>query len=257
MSDQRFFAAALLDPDAPCPAGLTTWNGSDPARRFAIYRNNVVVSLIDALADTFPVTLELVGDAFFRAMAGVFVRGCPPRSPILAFYGDDFPDFIGTFPPAAGLAYLADVARLEYLRVRAFHAADGMPISAAELAGVLTDESALPTLRLRMHPSLSVLHSRSAVVSLWAAHQGIGTLATVVPSVPETALVLRHGLDVEVIEIPPAAGACIVALLEGSPLAAAVARATSIDGGFDPAGVLGLLLQKSAITALIPSRRES
>lgn len=257
MNTQAKLAAALLDPARPCPSGLKTWSGGDPARRFQVYRNNVLASLVDALADTFPVTLELVGDAFFRAMAGVFVRGCPPRSPILALYGDDFPDFIDTFPPAAGLAYLADVARLEYLRVRAFHAADCMPIRAAELVCVLTDESALPALRMRMHPSLSVLHSRSAVVSLWAAHQGIGTLATVVPSVPETALVLRHGLEVEVIEVPPAAGECIAAIMEGLPLAAAVARATSIDGGFDPAGVLGLLLQKSAITALIPSRRES
>ncbi len=257
MNTQAKFAAALLDPACPCPSGLKTWTGGDPARRFQVYRNNVVASLIDALADTFPVTLELVGDAFFRAMAGVFVRGCPPRSPILAFYGDDFPDFIGSFPPAAGLAYLADVARLEYLRVRAFHAADSMPIGAAELAGVLADESALPGLRLRVHPSLSVLHSRSAVVSLWAAHQGIGSLAQIVPSEPETALVLRHGLEVDVIEVSPAAGECIAAIVEGLPLGAAVARASSIDEAFDPAGVLGLLLQKSAITALIPSRRES
>ncbi|MBK6864396.1 MAG: putative DNA-binding domain-containing protein, partial [Ideonella sp.] len=41
------FARALLQPDAPCPAGLKTWNGSDPAKRFAVYRNNVVVSLVD------------------------------------------------------------------------------------------------------------------------------------------------------------------------------------------------------------------
>ena len=91
MNTQAKFAAALLDPACPCPSGLKTWTGGDPARRFQVYRNNVVASLIDALADTFPVTLELVGDTFFRAMAGVFVRGCPPRSPILAFYGDDFP----------------------------------------------------------------------------------------------------------------------------------------------------------------------
>lgn len=43
MNDQRLFAAALLDPDAPCPTGLAAWNGSDPTRRFAVYRNNVVV----------------------------------------------------------------------------------------------------------------------------------------------------------------------------------------------------------------------
>ena len=63
----------------------------------------------------------------------------------------------------------------EYLR--AFHAADSVPIGAAELAGVLADESALPGLRLRVHPSC--LSSIRAVrwVSPWAAHQGIGSRA--------------------------------------------------------------------------------
>jgi hypothetical protein len=41
MSDQGGFANALRDRLAPCPAGLTTWNGSDPAARLAVYRNNV------------------------------------------------------------------------------------------------------------------------------------------------------------------------------------------------------------------------
>ncbi|MBP8278840.1 MAG: putative DNA-binding domain-containing protein, partial [Propionivibrio sp.] len=43
MSAQTTFAAALLDPDLAPPNGLIAWNGSDPARRFAVYRNNVVV----------------------------------------------------------------------------------------------------------------------------------------------------------------------------------------------------------------------
>ena len=66
MSAQHAFAEALLAADAACPPGLTTWNGSAPEKRFAIYRNNVVVSLIDALADSFPVTQELVGEALLR-----------------------------------------------------------------------------------------------------------------------------------------------------------------------------------------------
>ena len=63
MNNQAAFAQALLDPDLPCPSGLCTWNGSDPARRFAVYRNNVVVSLIDALADIVPgrFRAEIVG----------------------------------------------------------------------------------------------------------------------------------------------------------------------------------------------------
>jgi hypothetical protein len=116
MSSQGDFSQALLDADSPIPIGLTTWNGSDPAGRFAVYRNNVFASLIDALADTYPVMLALVGNEFFRAMAKVFVQTNPPRSRVLACYGSGFADFVEDFYPARSLPYLADVARLEIAR---------------------------------------------------------------------------------------------------------------------------------------------
>ena len=174
MSTELAFAHALLRPDAPCPAGLRAWNGSDPVKRYAVYRNNVVVSLVDALADSHPVTQALVGEAFFRAMAGEFARRSPPRSPVLAWYGEGFADFVADFPPAAGLPYLADLARLEWLRVEAWHAADADPLPLAEVAALLADEAALPNLRVTLHPALRVLRSAHPVVSLGS------TLATIV-----------------------------------------------------------------------------
>jgi len=250
MSQQTPFAEALLDPHHAYPPGLTTWNGSDPARRFAVYRNNVIVGLVDALADTFTVTQELVGETFFRAMARVFAYANPPSSRVLAFYGEDFPAFIESFPPAAGVPYLADVARLEFLRVHAYHAADVAAVPTQEIAAVLADEAILPDLNLAIRPSLGVLASTSAVVSLWAAHQRVGDISAVSPEVPETALVLRDGLDVEVMQIPQAAGVFVAALMRGEPLGAAMASAQAVDAEFDPSLPLGLMVQKGGITAL-------
>ncbi|MCU0807034.1 MAG: putative DNA-binding domain-containing protein [Candidatus Contendobacter sp.] len=250
MSDQRLFAAALLDPDAPCPAGLTAWNGSDPTRRFAVYRNNVVVSLIDALADTFPVTLELVGDEFFRAMAGVFVRAAPPKSALLAEYGEGFPAFIERFEPARSVPYLADVARLEMLRVRAFHAADAEPVTPDRVARAVADPERLPALRATCHPSLGVLSSRYAIVSLWAAHQGIGDLARVDPNLPETALVVRAGLEVQVVSLPPGGDALIAGFASGLTLGDAAALAASAHADFDLTLQFALLLCHGALTSL-------
>ena len=250
MSPQRCFAEALLEPEQACPPGLITWNASDPARRFAVYRNNVIVSLVDALADTFAVTQDLVGEAFFRAMARVFAYTNPPTSRLLVFYGETFPEFIERFPPAASLPYLADVARLEFLRVRAYHAADVAPVRSEDIVAVLADEDKLPDLGLALHPSLAVLDSVAAVVSLWAVHQGVGDLATLVPDVPETALVVRDGLDVEVMSIPRASGVFIKALKRGATLGDAMALAQRSDPDFDATLPLALLIQKSAITAL-------
>ncbi len=172
MSGQSEFAGALLDPGLDCPAGLRAWNGSDPATRFAVYRNNVVVSLIDALADGFPVTQALVGEAFFRAMARAWVQSQPPRTRVLAHAGEDFPQFVERFAPARQLAYLAGVARLEFARVRAYHAADAGSVDVPALGAAFALPDAALRLRLGLHPSLSLLASPYAVVSLWAAHQG-------------------------------------------------------------------------------------
>ena len=130
MSSQTAFATALLDVQLPCPDGLCSANGADPASRFAVYRNNVQSSLINALADSYPVVMQLVGVEFFRAMAAIFVQTQPPHSPLMSCYGEGFVDFIAGFEPAASVPYLADVARLEGLRTRAYHAADASPIGA-------------------------------------------------------------------------------------------------------------------------------
>jgi len=260
MSIHASFSDALLDPAAPCPPGLSSWNGSDPAQRFAIYRNNVVVGLVDALADTYPVTQELVGEAFFRAMVREFVRAAPPRSPVLALYGQGFAEFIESFPPAAGLPYLAEVARLEMLRVRAWHAADAVPVTHKALATALADPEALPQVGFTLVPALQLLASRHAVVSLWAAHQSEAAaleLSGIDTDAAETALICRLDLDVSIYRLAPGA-ACFVANLQvGLPFGEAAAAALAADPDFDPAATLALLLGAGAIAGITNPRRSS
>jgi hypothetical protein len=256
MSDQAGFANALRDRLAPCPAGLRAWNGSDPAARLAVYRNNVWASLIDALADGFPVTRALVGADFFRAMAQCFIAAQLPRSALLAEYGADFPDFIAGFAPADSVPYLADVARLEWLRVRAYHAADVDPVAPDRLQLALSQPDTLGQWGLRLHPSLSVLTSDYAVVALWAAHQGVGELGAVDPSQAETALVLRAGLEVEVIRLAAGAADFIRQVLAGARLGAAVEQAMARAADFDFSEMLALLLRNGAITDLVAPEQE-
>lgn len=250
MNYQASFALALLDPARDCPIGLKTWNGSNPAARFAVYRNNVVVSQIEALADTFPVTQELVGEEFFRAMARVFIQAHPPRSRILSWAGATFPNFVESFPPAAVVPYLADVARLEMHRVRAYHARDVSIQDVQILGGVLTDPDRLLTLRLTLHPSVHLLQSRFAVCSLWAAHQGALSLSTVDPFVAEAALIFRRGLDVEVRRLSAAAGYFIQQLQAGESLAFATSEAGRRDDEFDLATVMATLIRCQLISSI-------
>jgi len=250
---QATFAATLLRPDLPCPAGLRAWNGSDPGARLAVYRNNVVSSLIDAVADTFPVTQELVGEEFFRAMASVFVRQHPPRSRVLAHYGAEFADFVAGFEPARAVPYLADVARLERARVFAYHAADAEPLTAKRLGAAMSSGQDLCALQLVCQPSTSVVVSEYAIVSLWAAHQGDSDLSALDPALPESALVVRPGLDVLVLRLPPGAARFVIALQAGAGLANAAVLAAGEAADFDLPNVLALLMGHGAlITAQFP-----
>jgi hypothetical protein len=109
------FVQALADPSGPTPANTLGREGRPDKRRLAVYRNNIAVGLIAALEFRYPVTRQLVGAAFFRAMARAFVVTNRPKTPVLIHYGSGFSDFIGAFEPAQDIAYLPDVARLQTL----------------------------------------------------------------------------------------------------------------------------------------------
>ena len=166
---QDAFAAALLDPALPVPAGVTSARGKADAKRFAVYRNNVAVGLTRVLASRFPVVEKLVGKEFFAGMARAYIARTRPSSPLILAYGDSFPAFIGGFEPAAGVPYLADVARLEAAWTRAYHAADIAPLDIAALSAL--DASGLAAARLTPHPAAMLVRSRFPVGSIWQAHQ--------------------------------------------------------------------------------------
>ena len=255
-STQEEFARALLDARLALPPGLRAWNGSDPARRFNVYRNNVMVSLSQALASAFPVTCELVGEQFFRAMARQYVRTSPPASPALLEYGDGFADFIAGFPPASGLPYLADVARLERLRVHSHHAHDAPLLPPGALQAYMADPDGLSNLRVQLHPACRVLRSRFAVVSLWAAHQQEtearrhAHLARLDCAQAEDALVLRPVHEVSVVLLPPGAADFLLALAEGLRLGDAVASASDVPG-YRLEDSLALLIKPGVACSLI------
>ncbi len=166
MSLQSSFARAVLRPEAETPAPLTAPDERTVSTRFNVYRNNVTVSLVESLTEAFPVIAKLVGENFFTAMAREFVRDNPPTSPVMAFYGDAFPDWIADFPPAASLPYLGEVARIEQSRREAYHAADAQPFAIERLSKVPPED--LPLLRFGVHPSVRFVTTRHPALAIWA-----------------------------------------------------------------------------------------
>ncbi|WP_243042078.1 DNA-binding domain-containing protein [Dyella sedimenti] len=247
---QREFAAALLDPGLPVPAGIVDPEGKPSAKRFAVYRNNVAAGLIDALGAAFPAVRRIVGDTFFPAMARIYAARHPPRSPVMLGYGETFAGFIGAFEPAAGVPYLADVARMEWAWLASYHAAEASPLDPALLAGMPRDR--LPALRLALHPSLRVVRSAFPVVSLWRMNIDGGTVRAIDTGEGEDALVVRPDAEVEVRIVPRGAALFIQGLAAGMPVASAAAGALDEDAKTDLAGTLSGLLALDAIVGLSP-----
>lgn len=247
---QLDFAGALLDPARSLPPGLVDPDGDPSARRFAVYRNNVIVSLTEALSAAFPVVRRLVGDAFFAAMARIFAAREPPRSPVMLAYGERFADFIATFEPAAGLAYLPDVARLERAWGEAYHAAEADPLDPAALAGLPGE--CLPQISFILHPALRVVRSPYPMLTIWRMNVDGGVPAPVdIGAGGEDALIVRPAAEVEVRLLPSGAAAFIAALAAGLPVLESTARALADDPRFELGGTLAGLIEAGALTRWI------
>lgn len=244
---QGAFAAALLDPGSPLPDGVTTARGGADGARFAVYRNNVFVGLTNALARRFPVTERLVGTAFFRGMARAYAQGHKPASPLMFAYGDDFPDFIATFAPAASLAYLPDMARLEAALTDAYHAADAPPLAPTDLAAIPPQR--LAAARLAPHPAARLIRSGHPIGTIWAAHRG-DEVMPIRNWLPETVLVVRPELEVRVHVLPAHDAGFAAALIGGATLAEAAM--TGDDPAFDFGEALAGLVSLGAFRAIDP-----
>ena len=246
--DQSAFVRALLDPELPPPYGVEASHGVAPERRFAIYRNNVCVGLVDALAERFPICLQLVGDEFFRAMAQCYVRERLPRTPMLFEYGDEFATFVSDFAPARDLAYLADVARLEYAVGQAYHAADAAPLS-LDFLRALSHER-LDSATAALHPSTQVVASAYPIVSIWRRHMSDDKMTPLELDRGEEALVVRPELAIEVAALPTGGSAFVDALTSGGTFGEAVNAATGVAADFELTACLRELFSPEPFVAL-------
>ncbi|WDR06947.1 DNA-binding domain-containing protein [Devosia rhodophyticola] len=234
------FVAGLLNPERAVPSIVAGPDGKAAARRYAVYRNNVTVSLIDALAATFPATMRITGVDFFRAMARDHVRATPPNSPLMFEYGYDFAGFIEQYEHARLMPWLADVARLERAWLDAYHAADAKPLMGASLALIPPDQ--LTDAILAPHPATRVVRSRYSVVAIFAANRGDAPISQIDASAPEDALVTRPGLEVMVRRLPPGGADFVLHLSAGEPLGAAAAAVLAEYPTFDlSANIAGMI----------------
>jgi hypothetical protein len=206
--------------------------------RLGIYRNNTVSNLCNALKADYPVVEKLVGDDFFRHAAKCFIAETPSTSGDINDYGESFPEFLATFPAAAGLPYLGDVARLERAWKHSFFAADA---EAADWSGLneLSPEL-LGDVRFHLHPAVHLMSSSFPVMQIWSANQSEASSPAEIrlDAGAEWILLRRPHAQVEMELLAPGEYAWLAALFDGRSLAAAVDAAFCVMETFELAPCL-------------------
>ena len=247
---QREMAAALLDPAAKMPHEIE----EDRVRAevgFSVHRGNVRGSLVRALTSSYPVVRALVGEKFFAAMAWRFVLARPPRRSWLTAYGDEFPEFIAEFSPAAALPFLPDLARLERLVRSAAEAPDDPPLCLAAWSKLAPSD----VLRLRppLHPSVQLFELDHQILAIWrsrrpasGARGDLGTQRTRI-------LVLRSSGRPSVREISAGEEAIVLSLRKRSTIRRAITAALELEPTLDVADALVELVRAGALLHQAPS----
>jgi hypothetical protein len=242
------FSASLLNVARETPADVVGPNGKAAVQRYNVYRNNVMVSLIDALAAIYPAVQRITGVEFFRAMARLHIRATPPASPLLFEYGREFPAFIEDYEHARGIPWLADTARIERAWLDAYHAADAPPLSANALAAAPEDR--LGDLVFSVHPAMRIVRSRYPAVAIFAMNRADGPITPLYSDAAEDALITRPQMEVMVRRLPPGGASFLAHLIKRETLETAAAAAFAQAPSFDLAANIAGMLEAGAFAAI-------
>lgn len=230
---------ALREWQAAFAARLATGEAGDA--RLGIHRHHMLSSLSRALGETFATVQALVGPDFFRQLAQAFVAQHLPAQPVLAEYGEAFPEFIAVRENSHGLAYLADVARLDWALNAAFYSRRGIRLAAADLAALPAEQ--LPSMSLVLAPGTAVVRSRYRLDRIWQASQpGASDQAVDAEQGAVCLLVLRRPDDAGFVALGTGEAAFVSALGGGLSLEEATGAAFAAEAQFDLAGSFGRLI---------------
>lgn len=217
--------------------------------RFAVYQNNVHLTQIEALGETFNTVAALVGEEFFSALAAAHAEKHPPQSMNLNDYGDEFPAFIASFPHTQSLPYLADVARFDAAWHQSFFAMNEPLLSLEEISAI--DFTAAETLTLRAASHMKPLMLEYPAHALWRyCVQTAKGEAAEEPNIVKREypiLIWREGLKVNYAVESVASYHAYFALSQGKTLETIISSAMAIDPKFPVSEWLQTLFSRAIL----------
>jgi len=234
---QAIRGAEIAEAEVDALRGVMAEGGVALENRLDVYRNNVLVGCAKAVVGAFPMVESLVGEEFMRAAVDHYVVEHPPTELNLNLYGSSFPEFIGSYPPAAGVDYLADVACLEWAWQEGFYAPDEAVLDISEIATL--DPDALANLSLRTGSSIALIrsaHPLDEIVDACRSDQDIGEL--VLSQRGADMLILRQDYRLQMHRLTAPEYTFLAGMMRGASIAEV------FDEIVDLGGELGPLMQK-------------
>lgn len=230
--------SAVIRTGADFPSGEIICSRYSRERGIEVYRNNYRGNLHDALSGAYPVIRLLVGEEFFRWLAKCFIEKYPSRSGNMHRYGSEMPEFLANFENTQHLAYLPDMARLEWAYHHSYFADDVMPFDLTSLAMVAPESYG--ELCWHLNPGCTLLTSVYPIAAIWQAHQN-GAPEDIhidLNSSDKSLLVYRNALSVKIIHIAAASHHWLMLLQQGNTMGIATNETLSIFPDFDLATTL-------------------
>ncbi|MEE9303571.1 MAG: DNA-binding domain-containing protein [Thiotrichaceae bacterium] len=141
--------------------------------RINIYRNNTLGSLKSTLSQIFPVCETLVGTNYFSQLATSHILKNPSQHHNLDCYGETFSltikNLVTEHIELEDVAYLADVAQLEWLLHQSYYAPDRMCFDLQRFSSLATEQQM--QVRFILAKDVALMDSPYPVSDIWNQHQ--------------------------------------------------------------------------------------
>jgi len=141
--------------------------------RVDVYRNNTLGTLKQTLADTYPVCEMLVGKNYFKQLGTAYVRQYPSTDRNLDHYGSEFPltlqNLIEQRDELQKLAYLADVAQLEWCLHQAYYAPNRTVFDFERFSNLGSEQH--ENIVFKLADDIYLMESPYPIYTIWLSHQ--------------------------------------------------------------------------------------
>ncbi|RAP33567.1 hypothetical protein DID80_07970, partial [Candidatus Marinamargulisbacteria bacterium SCGC AAA071-K20] len=126
------------------------------AERLEIYMGDYWPRVLESLAEDFPMLKSFWGDSHFDDFMRDYLKAFPSTSFTLFHLGSQLQKYIDDFYTEKNKNLVLDIVRLEWARMHAYMAKDGLVFDSSKLSP--EEARHLSEASLRFHPSVTLLH---------------------------------------------------------------------------------------------------